>query len=119
MMKPMAQPFSTLAVAGAYSGYVLEHEGIHGMNGITDVMYHLFPDIMMLGAAAIQPYAAKELARQIPALAELGGVEGGDWEAYAAKVVERLGATVDVIGPMAIGEPEIDAAFERFAKGGD
>ena len=49
-MTETTKAFDSLAVAGVYTGMVLEEGG-----GIHEVMDHLYPGIMTLGTAVMQP----------------------------------------------------------------
>ena len=105
--------FSTLAVAGVYTGRVLEHGG---MNGIHEVMDHLYPGIMTIGIAAMADRASDVIGEQLPALAALGKPTDDGWQAYADSVVKHLGPTLWVSGPDPVSKAEISAAFGRMAE---
>lgn len=83
--------FQTLSVAEVYTGLCLQQP-----SGFHEVMDHLYPGIMTLGTAMMQPTASKFLGESLPQLAALGKPTKDTWEAYAVQVVERLGATLDV-----------------------
>ena len=104
--------FPTLAVAGVYTGRLLQ-EG--GFNDIHEVFDHLFPGIMTLGIAAMSNTASAEVARQLPQLVGLGDV-GDDWQAYAATALRVLGPTLDVGGPMHVSEAVVSGAFAAMAE---
>ncbi len=89
--KQRTKTFPTLSVAEVYTGFCLQKP-----SGFHEGMDHLYPGIMTLGTAMMQPAAAKYLGEQLPELAALGKPVGGTWEEYVADVAQTLGATIDV-----------------------
>lgn len=107
----MKKTFPTLSVAEVYSGFVLQQP-----SGIHELMDHLYPGIMTIGTAAMQPVASKYLLEQLPQLADIDPpVDGDDWKEYAKRVVKTLGDTLDVPGPHDVDDAVIGKAFEHFA----
>ena len=105
--------FSTLSVAEVYSGICLQQPcGMH------EVMDHLYPGIMTLGTAMMQPAASKYLGTYLPELAALGMPAEGGHEAYAVLVVEKLGSTLEVPGPHDVNKSTVDDAFEQLGSRG-
>jgi hypothetical protein len=92
-------------VLTVYTGFCMKR----GVGIAQDVFDHLYPGIMTLGSAAMQPKAADELKRQHPALAELPSIpEGGGLPACerviaAARAI--FGDTIAVEGPVAGASP--------------
>lgn len=80
-----------------------------GIGMAQDVFDHLYPGIMTLGCAAMQPRAARELLRQHPWLGDVP--QPAEWNsgvvgpfAEAAKIYAG-GAAVEIEGPILDGPP--------------
>ncbi len=112
MATAKAKTFPTLAVVGVYTGTLLQNGGFGALH---DVMDHLFPGVMTIGVAAMQPTAAKYLAAHVSGLADLPPV-GDDWRAFADEAVARFGDTITVVGPLNVSEEDIAAAFAAFGR---
>ena len=110
----MKRPFATLDVLGVYTGYVLREKGFAGVH---EVMDHFFPGIMTIGVAAMFPRAAAEVKRQIPSVVEVPGDPKDDWKAYADAAVRVLGETLELEGPITLGDGEVQHAFDEFMNG--
>lgn len=107
--------FPTLAVLGVYTGYCLGD-----FSDIAEVMDHLYPGVMTMGQAAMQPRAAQVIERQHGQLAELPNIAAMGWRAFVASdAVKALGPTLDVIGPDDVSDLEVSAAFANLKAGDD
>lgn len=110
--KRTRKSFPTLAVMGAYTGYLLE-EGKFGQ--IHEVMDHFYPGIMTIGVGAMQPNAAAEIKRQRPEVADVPG-DPAKYREFAEASVAALGATMDLEGPIDVSKGEAEEAFRNFGK---
>ena len=87
--------FPTLAVLGVWSGVCLER-----FSDIAEVMDHLYPGIMTMRQAMMQPQAAAIIAAQHPELSGLPDIAEVGWRDFVASPeVSALGPTLDVSGP--------------------
>lgn len=90
------------------------------------VMDHLYPGIMTIGCAAMQPTAAEEIQRQHPKMREFCRVnemhEGDDRIGWCADFVQlarvSFGSTIQIDGPHEVSNARIQAAFDAFGKVG-
>lgn len=94
----MIKDLPTLGVVGVFTGRLLKQED--GMAEIHQVMDHLYPGIMTLGIAAMQPAAAKYLGDHVPKLRELPACTRGNHADVARVALERFGETIRVEGPI-------------------
>lgn len=108
--------FSTARVMTVYTGYCMGR----GIGIAQDVFDHLYPGIMTLGCAAIQPKAALELERQFPQLRNIKPVVEGstDYLRFLNDATAMFGAEMDVIGSVTVTDAEIREAFDGLAKRG-
>ena len=91
MSKIRRKTLPALSVAEVITGVCLQQPcGMH------EVMDHLYPGIMTLGTAMMQPAASKYLGEQFPALVALGQPAEGKWEEYAAEIAENFPSTLEV-----------------------
>ena len=104
--------FGTLAVMGAYTGYLLEE---NGFGKIHEVFDHFFPGIMTLGVAALSKHASAEIARQCPEVKDVRG-DPADWKTFGPASIAALGSTIDLRGPTEVSEVTIRHAFDDMGE---
>lgn len=101
--------FDTLDVLTVYTGRMLKQGAdFHG------VMDHLYPGIMTIGTAAMQPSASAVILSQHPDICALGECTRENWRQWAEDARGIIGDTMDVEGPVDVTDKEIDAAFDAF-----
>ena len=103
--------FPTAGILGAFTGVVLVDRGF---NDIHDVLDHLFPGIMTLGCAAMQPHAAIEILRQHPSIVDLGPCTSENYQEWYTDAIDKFGPTMEIDGPLEVSDIEISRAFERL-----
>lgn len=105
--------FPTIAVAGAYTGCLLE-KGKFG--DIHEVFDHFYPGIMTLGLASMSKTVSAHLAKVIPRMTELPDVTPENYQDVARLAVEMFGPTIELDGPLADVNPlalELDYLDKR------
>ena len=110
-----SKQFPIAAIGGVLSGTCLEERG---MAGIQSVMDHFYPGIMTIGCAAMQPAAAAEIRRQLPALAEWFGMfhHVKDYSAFVESTRREFGDTLPLDGPLEVSDSEVEAAFAAIQR---
>lgn len=105
------KPFPTADVMTVATGIKLADDA-----DFHSVMDHLFPGIMTIVCAAMQPRAAQELKRQHPKISEIMRIESPkNYGAFLSLATVCFGDTLAVSGPIEVSDDEVQAAFDALA----
>ena len=109
----MKKAFKTEDVFTVVTGIMLSQP-----SNYHQLMDHLYPGIMTIGTAAMQPHASAAIKSQHPRMAEFlrTACDPKDYEEFNQLSRVCFGSEMEIDGPLEVEDGVISAAFDKFGK---